>query len=227
LVLKDVSVEILPGEKIGIVGRTGSGKSTMSLGLFRIIEAAEGEILIDGVPIQNLGLFDLRSRMTVIPQDPVLWNVSLRMNLDPFETATDQELWQALEDSHLKEMVMTLPEKLDTMVQSGGENFSLGQRQLLCLARALLRRSKILVLDEATSSTDAVTDGKIQETLRVSFKDSTLFTIAHRLGSLLDYDKIIVLDAGRIVESGPPRDLISTQGSLFRALAIDAGLISG
>jgi ATP-binding cassette subfamily C (CFTR/MRP) protein 1 len=227
LVLKDVSVEILPGEKIGIVGRTGSGKSTMSLGLFRIIEAAEGEILIDGVPIQNLGLFDLRSRMTVIPQDPVLWNVSLRMNLDPFETTTDQELWQALEDSHLKEMVLTLPEKLDTMVQSGGENFSLGQRQLLCLARALLRRSKILVLDEATSSTDAVTDGKIQETLRVSFKDSTLFTIAHRLGSLLDYDKIIVLDAGRIVESGPPRDLISTQGSLFRALAIDAGLISG
>uniref|UniRef100_A0A670ZB18 Multidrug resistance-associated protein 1 n=1 Tax=Pseudonaja textilis TaxID=8673 RepID=A0A670ZB18_PSETE len=223
-VLRDVSVVIRGGEKVGIVGRTGAGKSSLMLGLFRIKEAAEGEILIDGVNIARIGLHDLRFKITIIPQDPILFSGSLRMNLDPFEQYSDDDVWMSLELAHLKVFVSSLPDKLLHECSEGGENLSVGQRQLVCLARALLRKSKILVLDEATAAVDLETDSLIQSTIRTQFEGCTVLTIAHRLNTIMDYTRVIVLEKGRIVECGAPADLIE-RGGIFCNMAKDAGLV--
>ncbi|CDH53089.1 multidrug resistance-associated protein 1 [Lichtheimia corymbifera JMRC:FSU:9682] len=225
LALRDLSMNVSPKEKIGIVGRTGAGKSSMSLSLFRIIEAAEGNITIDGVDIASLRLFDLRSRLTIIPQDPVLFAGSVRENLDPFGTASDAALWQALELAHLKDHVSKMDGKLNAVVLEGGDNFSVGQRQLICLARALLRRSNILILDEATAAIDVETDAIIQETIRREFADCTILTIAHRINTVMDSDRILVLDKGHIAEFDSPQRLVEDQNSIFYSMAREAGLV--
>uniref|UniRef100_A0A8B9GC88 Multidrug resistance-associated protein 1 n=1 Tax=Amazona collaria TaxID=241587 RepID=A0A8B9GC88_9PSIT len=224
LVLKNINVTINGGEKIGIVGRTGAGKSSLTLGLFRINEAAEGEIIIDGVNIAKIGLHDLRFKITIIPQDPVLFSGSLRMNLDPFDQHSDEDIWRSLELAHLKNFVSSLPDKLNHDCAEGGENLSVGQRQLVCLARALLRKSKILVLDEATAAVDLETDKLIQSTIKSQFEECTVLTIAHRLNTIMDYTRVLVLDRGEVVECGSPEHLLQQKG-IFYSMAKDSGLV--
>ncbi|CAK6953270.1 canalicular multispecific organic anion transporter 1 [Scomber scombrus] len=223
LVLHGISCDIHSTEKIGIVGRTGAGKSSLTNCLFRIIEAAEGRILIDDIDISTIGLHDLRNRLTIIPQDPVLFSGTLRMNLDPFDRFSDEEVWRVLELSHLKDFVTGLHEGLQHEVSEGGENLSIGQRQLLCLARALLKKSRILILDEATAAVDLETDDLIQNTIRKEFSHCTVLTIAHRLHTIMDSSRVMVLDAGKIVEFDTPSNLLEKQGH-FHALAKDAGI---
>lgn len=223
LVLKNLSMSVKGGEKVGIVGRTGAGKSSMTLCLFRILEAAEGIINIDGVNISEIGLHNLRSMLTIIPQDPVLFSGTLRMNLDPFDKYSEDELWKALELSNLKKFVSSQTEKLDYECSEGGENLSVGQRQLVCLARALLRKTRILVLDEATAAIDLETDDLIQMTIRTQFEDCTVLTIAHRLNTIMDYTRVLVLDKGKIAEFDTPTGLIAARG-IFYEMAKDAGL---
>jgi len=225
LVVKDISCSIYPGEKAGIVGRTGAGKSSLTLALFRLIEPANGRIIIDGVDISKIGLHDLRKKVTIIPQDPVLFSGTLRLNLDPFETYSDEQIWDSLKHSHLYEYVSGLPDKLEHLCAEGGENLSVGQRQLICLARALLRKSKILVLDEATAAVDLQTDELIQSTIREQFKDSTILTIAHRLNTIMDYDKILVLHEGKLMEMDSPTELLKNKKSAFYSMAKDAKLV--
>ncbi|KAJ8418122.1 hypothetical protein AAFF_G00138310 [Aldrovandia affinis] len=223
LVLHGITCDIESTEKIGIVGRTGAGKSSLTNCLFRIMEAAEGHIFIDGVDIAVLGLHDLRSKLTIIPQDPVLFSGTLRMNLDPFEKFSDEAIWKVLELSHLKAYVGGLEDGLKHEVTEGGENLSVGQRQLLCLARALLRKSRILILDEATAAVDLETDRLIQVTIRHEFAHCTVLTIAHRLHTIMDSSRVMVLDAGKIVEFDSPNALFRRQGH-FYAMAKDAGI---
>ncbi|XP_063285544.1 multidrug resistance-associated protein 1-like [Pelobates fuscus] len=222
--LRNVTAVFQPGEKVGIVGRTGAGKSSLTLGLFRILEPATGKICIDETDISKLGLHELRCKITIIPQDPVLFSGSLRMNLDPFDNYSDENIWVALELSHLKSFVASLPDGLDYICSEGGENLSVGQRQLVCLARALLRKTKILVLDEATAAVDLETDDLIQSTIRREFEDSTVITIAHRLNTIMDYTRIVVFDKGEIVEFDSPSRLLENKG-LFYSMARDANII--
>ncbi|XP_077442264.1 multidrug resistance-associated protein 1-like isoform X4 [Vanacampus margaritifer] len=222
--LKGISVDIRDKEKVGIVGRTGAGKSSLALALFRILEASGGRIRMDDVDIAHVGLADLRSRITIIPQDPVLFSGSLRMNLDPFDVCSDQELWRALELAHLSGFVRALPDRLQHQCCEGGENLSVGQRQLLCLARALLRKSKILLLDEATAAVDLEMDHLIQSTLRTHFKHCTVLTIAHRLNTVMDCDRILVMERGAIVEADAPARLLQQQGH-FYGMCQQAGLL--
>ncbi|GBN77020.1 Multidrug resistance-associated protein 1, partial [Araneus ventricosus] len=210
----------------GIVGRTGAGKSSLTLALFRIVEAAGGKICIDGIHIAKLGLHDLRNKLTIIPQDPVLFTGTLRSNLDPFGAYSDEALWQSLEQAHLKNFVSALEKGIEHEVSEGGENLSVGQRQLVCLARALLRKTKVLILDEATAAVDVETDELIQSTIRTQFSDCTVITIAHRLNTILDYDKVIVLSKGEIVEMDKPEELLKNENSIFYAMAKDAGLVN-
>lgn len=226
LVLRGINFKVNGGEKIGIVGRTGAGKSSLTLALFRIIEAAGGKITIDGIDISILGLHALRSRLTIIPQDPVLFSGSLRRNLDPFETKKDEEIWKALELAHLKTFAKTLTAGLNHEISEGGENLSVGQRQLVCLARALLRKTKVLILDEATAAIDLETDELIQNTIRTEFKDCTVLTIAHRLNTIMDSDRVIVLDKGEISEYASPSDLLNNEDSIFYSMAKDANIVS-
>uniref|UniRef100_A0A1A7YK11 ATP-binding cassette, sub-family C (CFTR/MRP), member 2 n=2 Tax=Iconisemion striatum TaxID=60296 RepID=A0A1A7YK11_9TELE len=223
LVLKGITCDVTSCEKIGIVGRTGAGKSSLTNCLFRIIEAAEGHILIDDIDISTIGLHDLRNNITIIPQDPVLFSGTLRMNLDPFDKFSEEDIWKVLELSHLKEYVAGLQEGLQHEVAEGGENLSVGQRQLLCLARALLRKSRILILDEATAAVDLETDDLIQNTIRREFSHCTVLTIAHRLHSIMDSSRVMVLDAGKIVEFDSPDNLLEKRGH-FYSMAKDAGI---
>ncbi|NXC16423.1 MRP6 protein, partial [Corythaeola cristata] len=223
LALKHVNLIINGQEKIGITGRTGAGKSTLAVGLLRLVEAAEGAILIDGLDIAELGLHDLRTKITVIPQDPVLFSGSLRMNLDPLNQYTDGDIWTALELTQLKNFVAALPDQLEYKCTDQGENLSTGQKQLVCLARALLRKAKILILDEATAAVDLETDLQIQSTLKTQFKDSTVLTIAHRINTIMDCDRILVLENGRIAEFDTLEHLIAQKG-LFYRLMEESGL---
>jgi ATP-binding cassette subfamily C (CFTR/MRP) protein 1 len=223
--LKKISFKVNPGERVGVVGRTGAGKSSLTLALFRIIEAVEGSIYIDDVQISKLGLYDLRSRLTIIPQDPVLFTGTLRLNLDPFEKHSDQEIWQSLELAHLKAFVSSLEAGLSHQVSEGGDNLSVGQKQLICLARALLRKSKIIVLDEATAAVDIETDQLIQTTIRKEFKDCTIITIAHRLNTILDYDRVLVMDRGQVAEFDSPQALLKKSKSLFYEMIKHSNLI--
>ncbi|XP_055346997.1 multidrug resistance-associated protein 1-like [Paramacrobiotus metropolitanus] len=224
LVLRGVKANIQPREKIGIVGRTGAGKSSLTLALFRIIEPAGGSIVIDGIDIFTMGLHDVRSHLTIIPQEPVLFSGTLRLNLDPFNAYSDEDVWMALENSHLKRFVSSLPDGLQHAVAEGGENLSVGQRQLICLARALLRKTKILVLDEATAAVDLETDDLIQRTIRDKFADCTILTIAHRLNTIMDSTRIMVLDQGKIKELDSPENLLRDRNTIFYGLAKDANL---
>ncbi|PWN48566.1 putative YCF1 [Violaceomyces palustris] len=223
LVLKKLNLDIRAGERIGVVGRTGAGKSSLTLALFRIIEAAEGKILIDGVDVSKIGLKDLRSAIAIIPQDPQLWEGSLRDNLDPTGKSDDQELWKALESARLKDHVKTLEGGLDTTLTEGGTNFSAGQRQLICIARAFLRHAKILVLDEATSAIDLETDAQVQAIVRTEFKGTTI-TVAHRLNTVIDSTRVLVLKDGTVAEFDTPESLLADKTSIFFSMAVEAGL---
>ncbi|OWK62309.1 Canalicular multispecific organic anion transporter 1 [Lonchura striata] len=223
LVLQGITCNIGSTEKVGVVGRTGAGKSSLTNCLFRVLEAAGGKIIIDDVDIATIGLHDLRKSLTIIPQDPVLFTGTLRMNLDPFDQYSDEEVWKALELAHLKTFVQGLPERLLHLVSEAGENLSVGQRQLVCLARALLRKAKILILDEATAAVDLETDHLIQTTIRSAFADCTVLTIAHRLHTIMDSNRVMVLHAGQIVEFDSPEQLLMKQG-IFSAMAKDAGI---
>jgi len=220
LVLKGVNLKIKSQEKIGIVGRTGSGKSSLIQALFRIVESEKdgGKILIDGCNIADIELKRLRSKLSIIPQDPVLFSGNIRRNLDPFDLYTDEELWNVLSMVELKEFVESKPTKLQHVVSDGGENFSAGQRQLMCFARALLRKSKIIIMDEATASVDSATDEKLQEMIRTRFVNQTVLCIAHRLDTILDSDRVCVMDDGKVVEFDAPEILLKNEKSIFFGL---------
>lgn len=213
LVLKGVSLSIASGEKVGVVGRTGSGKSSLMIAILRLVELAAGEVLVDGLNLGQLGLNDVRKNITIIPQDPVIFSGTIRFNLDPFGEYTEAELWDALDKSHMKQFVSNFEGGLDAKVSEYGENLSAGQRQVICLTRALLRKSRILILDEASSSLDNETDRLIQETIRTHLKKATILTIAHRLFTLADYDKIVVMSDGNIAEFGRPTELLQRNGA--------------
>ncbi|CCK72352.1 ATP-binding cassette bilirubin transporter BPT1 KNAG_0J02730 [Huiozyma naganishii CBS 8797] len=233
-VLKNISININPGEKVGIVGRTGAGKSTLTLALFRLLEPIEGTIIIDGMDISKIGISDLRSHLAIIPQDAQAFEGTVRSNLDPFNMFSDKELDTAITLSHLKPHLKKLMEEsgselplndyLELGIKESGSSLSVGQRQLLCLARALLNRSKILVLDEATASVDVETDKIIQATIRESFSDRTIITIAHRIDTVLDSDRILVLEQGEVKEFNSPASLLADKSTLFYQLCEKAGL---
>ncbi|KAF9968871.1 hypothetical protein BGZ70_000015 [Mortierella alpina] len=260
LIIKNISFEVQPGEKVGIVGRTGAGKSSLTLALFRIVEAANshwakasyngpdqdadpskedkitdlekvdveedgGSIWIDGIDISTVGLSYLRQHLAIIPQDPTLFVGTVRDNLDPFNELEDADLWEALERAHLKAHISSLAGGLSFKVSQNGDNFSVGQRSLICLARALLRKTKILILDEATAAVDVETDELIQKTIRKEFADRSILTIAHRIKTVMDSNKILVLEQGRVVEFEAPAVLLQRPDSLFYSLAQQAGEI--
>ncbi|KAK4259872.1 hypothetical protein QN277_006160 [Acacia crassicarpa] len=222
-VLHGLSFRVSPTEKVGIVGRTGAGKSSLLNALFRIVELQKGRIIIDGCDISKIGVEDLRKVLTVIPQSPVLFSGTVRFNLDPFSEHTDAELWEALERAHLKDVISRNSFGLDFEVSEQGENFSVGQRQLLSLARALIRKSKILVLDEATAAVDVRTDALIQKTIRQEFKSCTMLVIAHRLNTIIDCNRILVIDSGKVLEYNTPQELLLDEGSAFNKMVQSTG----
>ncbi|KAK9932339.1 hypothetical protein M0R45_019580 [Rubus argutus] len=221
LVLRGLTCTFPGGMKTGIVGRTGSGKSTLIQTLFRIVDPAAGRILIDGIDISSIGLHDLRSRLSIIPQDPTMFEGTVRSNLDPLEEYTDEQIWEALDKCQLGDEVRKKEGKLDSAVSENGENWSMGQRQLVCLGRVLLKKSKVLVLDEATASVDTATDTVIQQTLRQHFSDCTVITIAHRITSVLDSDVVLLLSHGLIEECDSPARLLENKLSSFAQLVAE------
>lgn len=214
-VLKHVKAYIKPGQKVGICGRTGSGKSSLSLAFFRMVDIFDGKIVIDGIDISKLPLHTLRSRLSIILQDPILFSGSIRFNLDPECKCTDERLWEALEIAQLKNMVKSLPGGLDATVTEGGENFSVGQRQLFCLARAFVRKSSILIMDEATASIDMATENILQKVVMTAFADRTVVTIAHRVHTILTADLVIVMKRGNILEYDTPESLLAQEDGVF------------
>ncbi|KAI2473984.1 ATP binding cassette (ABC) transporter subfamily C member [Diabrotica virgifera virgifera] len=221
-VLKDLSFVVKPKEKIGIVGRTGAGKSSLINALFQLTETI-GDILIDEVNISQIGLHDLRTKISIIPQEPVLFSGTMRKNLDPFDEFSDAELWSVLEEVELKEAVENLVAGLNSKMSEGGTNFSVGQRQLVCLARAILRKNKLLVLDEATANVDPQTDALIQQTIRTKFAECTVLTIAHRLNTVMDSDKVLVMDAGTLKEFDHPHVLLQDKDGIFYGMVQQTG----
>ncbi|RVX04076.1 ABC transporter C family member 10 [Vitis vinifera] len=214
LVLQGISCKFGGGQKIGIVGRTGSGKTTLISTLFRLVEPTEGRIIIDGINISTIGVHDLRSRLGIIPQEPTLFSGSVRYNLDPLSLHTDEEIWEVLEKCQLRGAVQEKEEGLDSLVVQDGSNWSMGQRQLFCLGRALLKRSRILVLDEATASIDNATDSILQKTIRTEFADCTVITVAHRIPTVMDCTMVLAIRD----EYDEPMKLIKNEGSLFGQL---------
>ncbi|KAI0956120.1 hypothetical protein AcV7_006609 [Taiwanofungus camphoratus] len=236
-VLKGLSMSVKGGEKIGVVGRTGAGKSTLMLALFRIVELSSGSISIDDIDISTIGLKDLRTKVAIIPQDPLLFSGTVRSNLDPFDQYSDAQLWDALRRSFLVESTKggqvsdgthtpTSRFNLDTVIESEGANLSVGERSLLSLARALVKDSQVVVLDEATASVDLETDSKIQHTIQTQFSHKTLLCIAHRLRTIISYDRILVLDSGTIAEFDTPLHLFHTHGGIFRGMCERSGITS-
>ncbi|KAJ1988801.1 hypothetical protein EDC05_005092 [Coemansia umbellata] len=252
-VLHGISLSVKHGEKVGVVGRTGAGKSTLSLALLRFVEASSGRIMLDGVDISKIGLEDLRRNVTIIPQDPVLFNGTIRFNLDPFNEYPDEIVWDALRRTHLVrkhsshssssvasistgedgieaaeplavERMSGIFSSLDAEIKENGQSLSLGQRQLVALARALVRRSRLIIMDEATASVDFDTDDRIQRTIRgYEFADSTLFCIAHRLRTIIDYDRVLVLDKGKVAEFDTPYNLLQSKDGIFRSMCEKSG----
>eukprot|EP00357_Protocruzia_adherens_P030800 CAMPEP_0114996004 /NCGR_PEP_ID=MMETSP0216-20121206/14061_1 /TAXON_ID=223996 /ORGANISM="Protocruzia adherens, Strain Boccale" /LENGTH=1423 /DNA_ID=CAMNT_0002360143 /DNA_START=156 /DNA_END=4427 /DNA_ORIENTATION=+ len=218
LVLKNIDCVINGGEKVGIVGRTGAGKSTITLALFRIIEPDRGTIVIDGVDTSKIGLRDLRKHLSIIPQDPILFSGSLRFNIDPFDEFSDAEVWTALEKACLKETTLQWDNGLQFNIKDSGENLSVGERQLICIARAFVKRSKLVVVDEATASIDSATDSLIYDAMKTHFKNSTVLTIAHRIHTVIENDKIMVLERGQLLEFAPPKELLKDENSMFSHL---------
>lgn len=204
--------------QIGIVGRTGAGKSSLISALFRLAKL-DGVIYIDDVDSKKIGLYDLRNKISIIPQEPILFSATLRDNLDPFHEFSDADLWSVLEEVELKHMINSL----DYYVEQDGSNFSVGQRQLVCLARAILQNNKILILDEATANVDPTTDALIQTTIRKKFKDCTVLTIAHRLNTIMDSDKILVMDEGKVLEFDHPHILLQNEQSHFNSMVQETG----
>jgi ABC-type multidrug transport system fused ATPase/permease subunit len=249
-VLKGLTFSVMRNERVGVIGRTGAGKSSLTLAIFRFLEAREGSIHIDGLDISKIRLHALRSRLAIIPQDPVLFSGTVRSNLDAFDEHTDNELHDALHRVHLVSAPTSRDEHAENWstnssttrvgesnqnqninpftsllspITEGGLNLSQGQRQLLCLARAIVARPKIMVLDEATSAVDIATDALIQRSIREEFTDSTLIVIAHRLSTICDFDKILVMDDGRVAEFGTPKDLWARKGGAFRGMVAESG----
>lgn len=225
-VLDGVSLNIKGGERIGVVGRTGCGKSSLLITLMRICEADEGKVEMDSVDVKTVGLHVLRGRTAIIPQDPAILTATVKYNLDPTGRHSEEELWDVLEKAQLKSRVESADGKLESMIEEGGGNYSIGEMQLLCLARALLRRMDhggLLLLDEATSSLDNETDKIIQDVIRKQFNCTTI-TIAHRIQTLMDYDRIVVLNQGKVEEFDTPKNLLQRE-SKFRSLAVEAGVI--
>lgn len=221
MVLHGITCRFPGGKKIGIVGRTGSGKSTLIQALFRLIEPSSGRIIIDNIDISTIGLHDLRSHLSIIPQDPTLFEGTIRGNLDPLDEHSDHEIWQALDKSQLGEVIRQKEQKLDTPVLENGDNWSVGQRQLVSLGRALLKQARILVLDEATASVDTATDNLIQKIIRTEFKDCTVCTIAHRIPTVIDSDLVLVLSDGRVAEFDTPWRLLEDKSSMFLKLVTE------
>jgi len=233
LVLKGLNVSIGGGERIGVVGRTGSGKSSLLLVLMRIVEPSisdtveetnyDAPLTIDEVDVMRIGLRDLRTKLGIIPQSPVLFSGTIRSNMDPFGYYTDEEIYDALDKCRMKDTVDNMTDGLQSAVAEYGENLSQGQRQLLCLGRALLRKCKVLLLDEATSSVDYETDRAIQTTIREAFKGCTIITIAHRVNTIMDSDKILVMENGEVGEFDSPQKLLADKGSLFSDIVSHSG----
>ncbi|KAG6637774.1 hypothetical protein CIPAW_11G201600 [Carya illinoinensis] len=220
-VLRGLTCTLPGGMKTGIVGRTGSGKSTLIQTLFRIVEPTAGQIMIDGINISLIGLHDLRSRLSIIPQDPTMFEGTVRTNLDPLEEYADEQIWEALDKCQLGDEIRKKEGKLDSAVTENGENWSMGQRQLVCLGRVLLKKSKVLVLDEATASVDTATDNMIKETLRQHFSNCTIITIAHRITSVIDSDMVLLLNNGLIEEYDSPTRLLENKSSSFAQLVAE------
>ena len=218
IVLKNINFLIQGKEKIGIVGRTGSGKSTITLCLFRILEATEGKILIDDVDISTLGLEILRNNLTIIPQDPALMEGSLRYNIDPLDKSEDNEIIKVMQKIGFDYIIKRNKDGLNQEISEGGSNLSVGEKQLICITRAILRKSKIIVMDEATASIDYKTEEIIQKAIAELLNDSTFITIAHRIKTILNYDKILTLDNGKIVDFDTPKNLLNDKNSLFYEL---------
>ncbi|XP_015085480.1 ABC transporter C family member 10-like [Solanum pennellii] len=218
LVLQGISCTIEGGYKVGIVGRTGSGKTTLISALFRLVEPTEGMIIIDGINISTIGIHDLRSSLSIIPQDPMLFSGTVRYNLDPLSEHTDQEIWEVLRKCQLQDVVQQKEGRLYSSVSQDGSNWSMGQRQLFCLGRALLQRRKILVLDEATASIDNTTDSIIQKTIRTEFEDCTVITVAHRIPTVMDCTMVLAISDGKLVEYDKPMELMNKESSLFGQL---------
>eukprot|EP00049_Salpingoeca_infusionum_P013021 m.242611 g.242611 ORF g.242611 m.242611 type:complete len:1470 (+) comp15333_c1_seq3:97-4506(+) len=223
LILRGLTLEIKGREKIGVVGRTGAGKSTIAMCLYRMMELSSGQIKIDGIDISTVPSHHLRKKLSIIPQDPVLFVGTVRYNVDPFQQYSDDDIWTALENAHVRSTISALPNGLNTLVVENGENFSVGERQLLCMARALLRKSQILIMDEATAAIDTQTDSLIQETIRSAFTNCTVLTIAHRLNTILDADRILVLDEGRVAEFDSPETLLLNPDSLLSDMMASTG----
>ncbi|PIN05136.1 putative ABC-type transport, ATPase component/CCR4 associated factor [Handroanthus impetiginosus] len=219
IVLQGITCTFKEGTRVGVVGRTGSGKTTLISALFRLIEPYNGRILIDDVDICTIGLKDLRLKLSIIPQEPTLFRGSVRTNLDPLGLHSDDEIWKALEKCQLKDTISELPNLLESSVSDEGENWSMGQRQLFCLGRVLLKRNKILVLDEATASIDSATDAILQKIIRQEFANCTVITVAHRVPTVIDSDMVMVLSYGKLVEYDEPSKLMGTNSSFAKLVA--------